>query len=180
MISTWAISATWIRRLGFLGAVAALVAGLPKPAEASGEGVIPALAVAALVPSEAGATMTASRDPRAKAVLGWSWQLALGDDVLDAARRHHLVGGVNVMPGPGGKSVDARVGYRYSRGDLFVGAGPAVGARGFSLSPELGFKLAHANLRTAEIDPALHVIASADVAPDGLRGGALLLGWSVF
>jgi hypothetical protein len=168
-----------VRRLGCLGIAVALAGGFSPRAEASGDGVIPVLAAGALLPSEAGATMTTTSDPRAKAVLGWSWQLALGDDLFDAARRHHLVGGVNLLPGPGGKSWDARLGYRYSLGDLFVGAGPAVGARGISLSPEVGFKFAH-GYNFYSIDPALHVLARADVAPDGLRGVTLLLGWSVF
>jgi hypothetical protein len=162
----------WIRRLGFLGIALALVASFSRPAEASGEGLLPFALALPLLPSEGGVTMTTGTSPP-RGVIGWSWQLALGDDLLDAARRHHIVG-------PSGKSWSARLGYRYSLGDVFVCAGPAFDPRGVSVSPELGFKLAHAEKDHDEIDPSLHVSVRGQVAADGFRGATLLLGWSVF
>ena len=57
--------------------------------------------------------------------------------------------------------------------------GPAVDGSGVSLSPELGVKFAHAAESHREVDASLHVLARAHIAPDGVRGATVLLGWNL-
>jgi hypothetical protein len=136
------------------------------------------IAMAALLaPSEFGATV-ASAEPRAsRFVLGWSYQFA-----PDQRSRHRVVPSIDLLPGRNDVSWRGRLGYRYGRRHLFGGAGVGIDSAGVNLSPELGVKFLHLDKPYADgIDPSLHLLIRADVAPESgrVRGGTVLLGWNV-
>jgi hypothetical protein len=134
-----------------------------------------------LSPSEAGMTAAWSADSSSnRFVLGWSYQFALDE----SQPRHRIVPSVDLLlSGREGASWRGRLGYRYGRRNAFGGAGIGRDSVGWSVSPEIGVKFAHLDLgNDASIDPSLHLLARADIAPDTghLRGGTLLLGWNFY
>lgn len=165
-----------IRRCGFAVVALVLVACVSSRAEANCA-LPPVLLLVPLLPSEAGVDVSRAGD--VNGVIGWSWQLALAQDPFRAANRHRIVTGVDLLVGPDGVSGRGRIGYRYALGDFFAGVGPAVDGSGVSLSPELGVKFAHAAESHREVDASLHVLARAHIAPDGVRGATVLLGWNL-
>jgi hypothetical protein len=169
--------ATWARRFVL---VAALVSFIPRRAEAHGEELLGALAAGLVAPSEAGTSVTPSAPSPVEGVLGWSWQIPLGHEPFRADDLHRVVVGADLLFGAQPPSWRGRVGYRFAWRNLLVGAGPEIAAHGLSLSPELGFKFAHADDadHRQEVDPSLHVLARAAVGADGFRGATFLVGWS--
>jgi len=171
--------ATWVRCSVRVGAALALVSFLARRAEAHGEDIIPALAAAALAPSDAGVTVASGPPSRRAAVLGWSYQLTLGRDVIHAGNPHRIIGGLDLLVSDS-PSWRGRLGYRFAWRDLIAGVGPSVDARGFSLSPEVGFKFAHLDWGDRdEGDPSLHLLARGDVTTGGFRGVTFLVGWNL-
>jgi hypothetical protein len=172
--------APWVRRSVLAVALAAVVPCTSKRAEAHGEEILGALAVAAVAPSEAGTSVTPNAPSPVEGLLGWSWQIPLGHEPFRAGDVQRVVVGADLLFGAQPSSWRGRVGYRLAWRNLLVGVGPEVTAHQLSLSPELGFKLAHSEEagHRDEVDPSLHVLARAAVGADGFRGATLLVGWS--
>jgi hypothetical protein len=140
-----------------------------------------AIAIGALIiPSELGATTTRAPEPATKVVIGWSWQVPVR---FGESPYHRVVAGVDLEPGPGGVAWRGRAGYRYMRRHAFGGMGGTLATGGFTLSPEIGVKFAHATPPSSDpTDPAVHLLARVEVEPTSgqLRAATLLLGWTVF
>ena len=154
----------------------------PTAAKADGvfapDGKLMLVAVAVFVlPSEVGVAIPTADASRANFVLGWSWQLPVGD-----TGNNRVLGAVDLLPHADGADARGRVGYRYSRRYAFGGLALAVDGAGASLSPELGVKFGHVYKRGDIIDPAFHLLARAEVAPDTgrLLGTTVLLGYDLF
>jgi hypothetical protein len=134
-----------------------------------------------LSPSEAGMTAAWNPDPSTSGlVLGWSYQVALDE----RQPRHRIVPSVDLLVSQReGASWRGRLAYRYGWRHAFGGAGIGIDAAGVGWSPELGVRFAHLDVGDdAEIDPSLHLLVRADVAPDfgRVRGGTLLVGWTIY
>jgi hypothetical protein len=134
-----------------------------------------------LSPSEAGMTAAWSAEASSnRFVLGWSYQFALDE----SQPRHRIVPSVDLLLSHReGASWRGRLGYRYGRRHAFGGAGIGIDGAGWSVSPEVGVKFAHLDLgNDATIDPSLHLLARADIAPasGGVRGATILVGWNLY
>lgn len=156
--------------------------GASSRADAHGEAdLIGPAALCALIPSETGISVSHDGPPRVAAVLGWSEQILLGPEPLfSASDRHRIVIDVDLLRTVGSTFLRGRIGYRYAWRDLIVGLGSGIDARGYSLSPELGFKFEHADVPVSDVDLSLHLRARADLDTHGLREAALLVGWNFF
>ncbi len=162
------------RRAGCL-ALIGLAATAARPARASGHlppicevcsFAIPAL----FFPSELGVVVTDAPH------FGLGWSLQIPDP---EAMEHRLVAGVNVLPDGGAHDVQGRIGYRFAPGRVFAGLGLSFDRTRESWSPELGVNLL--SRKTYGPGGGLHLLARAEIAPalNQLRGGSLLLGWTL-
>jgi hypothetical protein len=134
-----------------------------------------------LSPSEAGMTAAWLADASSnRFVIGWSYQFALEEH----QPRHRIVPSVDLLLSRReGASWRGRLGYRYGRRHAFGGAGIGIDAAGWSVSPEVGLKFAHLDVgKDASIDPSLHLLARADIAPRSgdVRGATILVGWNLY
>jgi hypothetical protein len=154
----------------------------PSPSDGTIAGLIAAGLLVPVLPSDAGAVISADGSPRF--ALEWSWQIPVSDSSFENLR-HRLVPSVGLVIGDGGPSWRGRLGYRYGREHFFAGAGMGLDAAGLSFSPEIGVRFAHfmdGEGRRSGLDPALHLLARADVAVESgrVQGGTLFLGWNLY
>lgn len=161
----------WLACLALVG----LVTATTRPAHASGH--IPSIcdvcsyAIPALFfPSELGVIVTDAPH------FGLGWSLQIPDP---EAKEHRLVVGLNVIPDGGPHDVQGRVGYRFAPGRIFGGLGISFDHTQETWSPELGVNLV--SRKTYGPGGGLHILARAEIDPElsQLRGGSLLLGWTL-
>jgi len=142
-------------------------------------------AAALLAPGDIGVALPTAAGSAPNLVIGWSWQIPLGDGGGLAGRPepHRFVLGVDLLPHSDGASWRGRLGYRYGRRHAFAGAGVGFDAAGVNLSPEVGAKFLHLEARaTGLVDMSMHLLARAEIAPESghVRGATILLGWNLF
>src|SRR5262249_22543542 len=121
-------------------------------------------ALALLTPGDIGVALPAADAASPGLVLGWSWQIPLSSEGLDAPAHHRLVPSVDLLPHSGGASWRGRLGYRYGRRHLLAGAGVGIDGAGVNLSPEIGVKFLHADKESGDgIDFSMHLLGRAEI-----------------